>query len=159
MNEKKLEASTKRRCVIAILIFLIFVAGLVLRLMNFQLVRGKDFLVTSDRTTVKTIPIEAPRGEILDTNGRALAVNRTVYCIRLDLVFMPKDERNDIILRLIGIMYGQEEEYYDELPVTQDFPYSFTDSSEGLYQDQKSARARARARLGEHAYQRAEKPV
>ena len=122
----------KRRCIIAVLIFLAFAAGLVLRLMNFQLVHGRDYLVASDKTTVKTIPIEAPRGEILDTNGRALAVNKTVYCVQLDLVFMPREERNDIILRLIDIIDEHGEEYYDELPVTQTFPYSFTDNSEGL---------------------------
>lgn len=131
MDEKKLISTQKFRCVIAILLFLLFTGALLLRLLNFQLVNGKSYLATAQKTTVKTIPIDAPRGEIVDCYGRSLAVNRTVYCVQLDLVFMPSKERNDIILRLIKIMSAENEDYFDDLPISPLFPYSFNEGSDG----------------------------
>lgn len=126
MDEKTLTAISKRRCIIAILLVVALVAGLVLRLMDYQLVHGEEYLAAAQKTSVKTIEMEAPRGEIVDRYGRALAVNRTVYCVQLDLLFMPSSERNDIILRLIHIMDREEQSFFDDLPVSETFPYSFT---------------------------------
>lgn len=131
MDEKKLISTQKRRCIYAILLFLIFAGALIFRLMSFQLVNGESYLATAQKTTVKTISIDAPRGEIVDCYGRSLAVNRTVYCVQLDLVFMPSKERNSIILRLINIMDDENEEYFDDLPISPYFPYSFTEGSDG----------------------------
>ena len=140
MEQNKIVAVSRRRCIVAVILLLAITAGLVLRLMNFQLVNGEKYLATAQRTTVKTIPIEAPRGEILDRYGRALAVNRTVYCVQLDTVFMPAEERNDIILRLINMIEDEGEEYFDELPVSERFPYSFSGSD--------AARIRMKSVLG-----------
>lgn len=131
MDEKELISTQKKRSIIAILLFLVFTGALLFRLMSFQLISGKDYLATAQKTTVKTIPIDAPRGEIVDCYGRSLAVNRTVYCVQLDLVFMPSKERNDILLRLIKIMENENEEYFDDLPVSPLFPYSFKEGSDG----------------------------
>lgn len=131
MDEKELISTQKKRSIIAILLFLVFTGALLFRLMSFQLINGDVYLATAQKTTVKTIPIDAPRGEIVDCYGRSLAVNRTVYCVQLDLVFMPAKERNDILLRLIKIMENENEEYFDDLPVSPLFPYSFKEGSDG----------------------------
>lgn len=140
MDEKKLATISKRRCVIAILLVVAIVAGLVLRLMSYQLVHGEEYLAAAQKTSVKTIEIEAPRGEIVDCYGRALAVNRTVYCVQLDLLFMPSSQRNDIILRLIHIMDNEGQTFFDDLPVSGTFPYSFTGA--------EAARLRIKSTLG-----------
>ena len=141
MEEKKLLLRSKRRSVIAMLLVPVLVFALVMRLLSFQLVHGDEYLAAAQKTTVKTIPIEAPRGEIVDCRGRALAVNRTVYCVQIDLVFMPAKERNDILLRLIRLMDDEGETFFDDLPVSDDFPYSFTEASDG-------ARLRIKTALG-----------
>ncbi|OGY10762.1 MAG: hypothetical protein A3D26_02890 [Candidatus Blackburnbacteria bacterium RIFCSPHIGHO2_02_FULL_44_20] len=49
------------------------------RLFDLQIVRGSYFRSLSDGNRVRRIPIRAPRGEILDRNGQALARNVPVY--------------------------------------------------------------------------------
>ncbi len=140
MDEKKQEALTKRRCIYAMVLVLILVAGLTLRLMSYQLVHGEEYLATAQKTSVKTVAIEAPRGEIVDCYGRALAVNRTVYCVKLDLLFMPSSQRNTILLQLMDIMDGEGETFFDDLPVSESFPYSFVGT--------EAARLRIKSVLG-----------
>jgi len=141
LDEKKQQATTKRRTALIMLFIPVLVALLALRLFSFQLVHGDEYLATAQKTTVKTIAVAAPRGEIVDCYGRALAVNRTAYGIQLDLIFMPAKERNDILLRLISLADDEGVAFFDDLPVSESFPYSFTEGSDGARLRMKSALA------------------
>ena len=53
------------------------------RLFDLQIVRGSYFRSLSDGNRVRRIPIRAPRGEILDRNGQALARKLLRYSLRI----------------------------------------------------------------------------
>jgi penicillin-binding protein 2 len=58
-----------------IVVFAIFV----LRLFQLQIVEGEALRERSERNSVRTIRLEAPRGDILDREGRVLATHRAAY--------------------------------------------------------------------------------
>jgi len=60
-------------CLIAV--FAIFV----LRLFQFQIIEGEALRERSERNSVRLIRLEAPRGDILDREGRVLATTRPAY--------------------------------------------------------------------------------
>ena len=62
-------------------LLILIVCGLfgLARLADLQILRGSYFRVLSDGNRIRRIPIRAPRGEILDRNGYALARNVPVY--------------------------------------------------------------------------------
>ena len=51
----------------------------VLRLINLQVTNGSTYRQRSDNRTIRSIELVAPRGEILDRNGRPIVLNRTGY--------------------------------------------------------------------------------
>jgi penicillin-binding protein 2 len=57
----------------------VIVAVFVLRLFQLQIVEGEAFRRRSEQNSVRTIRLEAPRGDILDREGRVLATTRAAY--------------------------------------------------------------------------------
>lgn len=128
MNER----TSKRRVLIAMLIIIVIALFYVLRLAQWQLVEGEDFLATAQKSTVRTVVIPAPRGEIVDCNGIPLAYNKTCYCIQFDLAFLTKQKRNEVLNSVIDVCQSQGEEYYDTLPITKTEPYAFYEDETSL---------------------------
>ena len=61
----------------AILILVsVVIAG---KLVNLQVANGNYYREKSDSRTVRSIELTAPRGEILDRNGKPIVTNRTAY--------------------------------------------------------------------------------
>ena len=89
----------------------------VLRLMDWQIVKGASFLEQSNKTRPATVTMDAARGEILDENGVSLAVNKTVYAIVFDKAFMPIDSQNKTILQLTKLLTKRGEKWTDVLPI------------------------------------------
>jgi penicillin-binding protein 2 len=67
---------------VATLIGLAFVVFTV-RLFQLQILEGADLRDRSLRNSVRTLVLEAPRGEILDREGRVLAANRPAYRVQV----------------------------------------------------------------------------
>lgn len=59
------------------LVFLVLIG----RLYYFQVISGEVFQAHSERNSIRTVTLEAPRGLILDRNGIVLADNRASYTI------------------------------------------------------------------------------
>ncbi len=106
------------RVIVCIALILVIFAGFVLRLFDWQIVHGEEYRALSKASTSYTETSTATRGEILDVNGAALAVNETVYTIVLNKIYVGKDNTNDIIRLLIGLMDGCGEAYIDALPIS-----------------------------------------
>lgn len=68
------------------ILLLIFAAGMLTRLYYLQIVRGDEFRRFSQEYSIREVPVPAPRGLILDRNGRVLASNQPT----LDLVVIPQ---------------------------------------------------------------------
>lgn len=79
-----MELDRRRLATFSLLIVLFF--GLAFyRLVDLQLLNGEKYLRFSRMNTLREIPIPAPRGKILDRQGRVLADNRPSFTLRLNL--------------------------------------------------------------------------
>jgi len=66
------------------LLVLVFFGLALYRLVDLQLWHGEKYLRFSQTNTLREIPIPAPRGKILDREGRTLADNRPSFTLRLN---------------------------------------------------------------------------
>jgi penicillin-binding protein 2 len=66
----------------ALLVVLVF-AGFVFRVFHLQLVEGDELRERSEKNSVRTVHLEAPRGEVLDREGRVIATWRPSYALRV----------------------------------------------------------------------------
>ena len=74
--------SELRLGLIALLIAVVF-AIFVLRLFQLQILEGADLASRSQRNSVRTLRLEAPRGDIVDREGRVMATNRPAFRLRV----------------------------------------------------------------------------
>ncbi|MCL4513882.1 MAG: penicillin-binding protein 2 [Candidatus Eremiobacteraeota bacterium] len=79
----------KRILIFRILAILLFVI-LLLRLGYLEIIKGGFYENQSQENHIRTIPIEAPRGFIFDSNGKPLAVNSISFM----LTAVPKEVKN-----------------------------------------------------------------
>ncbi len=91
-----------------------------LRLFQWQVIHGDEFLQESLDDRTDAIEIDAARGEILDRNGNVLAGNRTAYDIVFNALNDSRADRNATILKVVDILNQQEEEWRDVLPIVID---------------------------------------
>lgn len=96
-------------------------------LYNIQKVNGDYYYEKSQTRIAETEIVESARGNILDSSGRTLVSNRTIYQVTLNTSLMGKDtERNATILSLIRLAQDSGVEWNDTLPITTEAPFSFT---------------------------------
>ena len=111
------------------------------RLAQLQLVHGEEYAEASQRKTLRTYDENASRGEITDRNGVALASNSVGFALVIDYYTWDRDNQNDVILRLTGIMKDAGASYNDTLPLSASEPFVYTYSSKAsgdgsyLYED------------------------
>ncbi|MBR4098615.1 MAG: penicillin-binding protein [Clostridium sp.] len=96
-------------------------------LYDIQVVNGEHYYQLSQQRIAETETVEADRGNILDSYGRVLVSNRTVYQVTLDTSLMGEAQpRNEILLSLLTTAREREVEWPDTLPITQNLPFRFT---------------------------------
>ncbi|MBR7091950.1 MAG: penicillin-binding protein [Clostridia bacterium] len=123
---------TKRRTIALILLILLVFSVYAARLFEVQII-SSDVYVDQTLDSVETrLTIPAARGEILDRNLRALAVNRTAFSIILDGATFPRGTgnarraaQNRIFSDLTDFLTQHGEQWNDILPISRTFPYSF----------------------------------
>lgn len=115
---------TVRISVLAVL-FTLILLFYTLRLMDFQVVNGETYAQQLDQTRETNQIIQAARGEILDRNGRPLAMNTIGRNVVIDMAYMETGTTNEVIRTLIGIMEEADEDWIDNLPLTGKAPFQF----------------------------------
>ena len=131
MDEEKTAGGRGRFLTAAVLVFLVlFVYAL--RLFNWQIVSGAEFLKKADQSSKYKVEMDTARGEILDSEGNGLAVNRTGYAIVFDKAYLKPETENQTILALIRMLGSRGEKWEDELPITvnKDGGYEFVSDRE-----------------------------
>ncbi|MBC8318728.1 MAG: penicillin-binding protein 2 [Desulfobulbaceae bacterium] len=78
VNEEELTA-LKKRIDLAIGVIILFLAILIARLWNLQILKGPEFATLSENNSVRIRDISAPRGNILDRHGRLIITNRPYF--------------------------------------------------------------------------------
>jgi penicillin-binding protein 2 len=85
-------------------IVLIAFGALFLRLWALQVLSGDRYLVAARENQIRTVRTEAPRGPILDRNGRSLVTNVPGTIVQLWPADMPEEGRYRMVQRLAGIL-------------------------------------------------------
>ena len=95
----------RRASIIGAIAIAVF-AVLGLRLWYLQVLSGEDYRQQANDNRVSEIRVQAPRGEILDRDGKVLVANRTELAVQVQPDEMPKlgtPERRDLVKRLAPI--------------------------------------------------------
>lgn len=95
-------------------------AVFLVRMADWQLLHGQEYLEQANRTSVFSVPMDAARGEILDQNGAPLAVNKTAYKVVFERAYMTAGTENQTIHTLIQLLTSRGESWTDELPIVLD---------------------------------------
>lgn len=98
----------------------------VIRLIQWQLVQGDEFLAQAENSSSSFVVRQAARGEIFDVNGIALTSNKTVYNIVFNSLEMPRATRNETIAALIDLVEECNDQWTNELPITLDASGNYT---------------------------------
>lgn len=122
--------SPKNRINIILICVMAVMVVFVMRLMQWQIVEGKQWQNVAQRTSTHQQVIEASRGEIVDRNGVPLVVNEVSFDVIIDKAIVAKKGENEIISSLINILSSTGEEYNDVLPITKEQPYEFIEGKE-----------------------------
>jgi penicillin-binding protein 2 len=77
---------------------------LFLRLWSLQVLSGETYLDVAQNNQLRTIRVEAPRGYVLDRNGRVIVGNTPGTAVKLWVGDLPKRGRYALIQRLAGVL-------------------------------------------------------
>ncbi|EIW00725.1 penicillin-binding protein 2 [Thermoanaerobacter siderophilus] len=98
-------------------IILALLVVLVSRLIYLQLIKGDYYREISMRQAIRLIPIDAPRGEIVDRYGVKLATNRPSFSVDIIKGEVVDSHLNETILKLMDILTKNNVKYKDDLPI------------------------------------------
>ncbi|HBT49158.1 penicillin-binding protein 2 [Caldanaerobacter subterraneus] len=110
------EALKKRFYVLASIIGILLLL-LVSRLVYLQLIKGDYYRDISIKQAIRLIPIDAPRGEIVDRYGVKLATNRPSFSVDILKGEVVDSHLNETILKLIHLLEKNNVKYKDDLPL------------------------------------------
>ena len=132
--------SLKGRYAFIIAVLIIAVAVFVSRLVQWQVLQSDYYDEIAMTSTSYTVPTNAVRGEIYDVNGVDLAVNVTGYNVVINKLYMPDENLNGAIARLVDIMGKCGEKWIDELPIVVDKNgnYQFDEKKQDEIEELKS---------------------
>ncbi len=85
-------------------IAIVFFVVLFVRLWSLQVLSGDRYLNAAQNNQLRTIRVEAPRGAILDRNGRVLVGNTPGTAVKLWVGDLPRNRRFAVIQRLAKVL-------------------------------------------------------
>lgn len=95
-----------RLSILAIVVFSLF-AALFSRLWYLQVMASDEFQVVAEANRIRTVAVPAPRGKIVDRNGRVLVDNRISVQVTIDrsvLGDLEDDERTRVLTEVAGAL-------------------------------------------------------
>ncbi len=116
MNKYLKPSSRIRIITLAILTLGIFSAASV-RLMQFQIVEGKQHYEEAVTKTTSTYQVQASRGDIVDRYGRILATSEVAFNVVFDWSFVNRKQLNQTIHQLIDLFKQSGVAWVNELPI------------------------------------------
>ncbi len=100
--------------------FFIFLIILGLGLFRTQILEGGRYRKLSEQNRVRLIPLEAPRGRVLDQKGHVLATNRPSY----DVIATPEDISPEVFPILTQILKISESEIRKRMSAPREYPFA-----------------------------------
>jgi len=96
--------------------FIIIFVLLGVSLYDLTIVHGDEYYEKSISNRIKKIELEAPRGEILDRNGKLLATNKIGFSVELNSGLIPAEQFSEIAIKMIDFLNEQGESHI-EFPI------------------------------------------
>ena len=126
--------SFKMRTTAFIVAVLLVVSIFIADLFRIQIIDRNEYKEQAISLSSASSEIDALRGEILDSNGRALVYNVRSNSIYIDASYFPssskKAERNEILLSLVRLLQQNGVEYKSSLPIVySNGSFSFAEDS------------------------------
>lgn len=133
--------NSKARFVILKILILFMFAAVAWKLFDLQIVKGSQYMEIANNRLITNVVEKAPRGEILDRYGTRLVSNKVGYSVVMQKTDMRDEELNEVIAKLLGILYATGCEYYDNLPISfAPYSYQFEDENQdGSADDERAA--------------------
>ncbi|MBP5152171.1 MAG: penicillin-binding protein [Lachnospiraceae bacterium] len=105
----------KTRIIYLILAFCVLFGILIYRCFDLQIVHGSEYQDSFQLRIKKERSIDAPRGKIYDCNGVLLAYNELAYTVKIEDVFEPGRNKNNLLNKTLLKTIEIIEENGDEL--------------------------------------------
>ena len=102
----------------------------VVTLYKLQIIEGAAYYEESQNNQASNQTVTAARGNILDRYGRVLVSTRECYNLKISDTRLFSDEVEDpnaVILEMINMVEAAGETYIDDLPITKEPPFEYTD--------------------------------
>ncbi len=119
------------RVTVIIVIMAVFLCALFVRLFSLQIVKGESYRESSLKSLVKTVPLKAKRGDILDRYGRVIVTSSINYNVEISKYAKTTQTLNKTIYNLIRLMEKNDQRYTDNLPISEK-PYEYTKDKESV---------------------------
>ena len=106
------------------------IALCVVTLYKLQIIEGAAYYEERQNNQASNQTVTAARGNILDRYGRVLVSNRECYNLKISDTRLFSDEVEDpnaVILEMINMVEAAGETYIDDLPITKEPPFEYTD--------------------------------
>ncbi len=105
-----------------IIIILVIALSLscVIKLFDLQVIKGASYEETANRRLVRAYSIEAPRGEILDKNGKPLVENRIGYNVQIQKIDIENNELNKILCDVSYLVASYGSKIESTFPIVKD---------------------------------------
>jgi penicillin-binding protein 2 len=103
----------KRRLVVVAVIVMIFTALIIARLWYLQVNSGEDYKELAFNNRVRIRQVAAPRGQIVDRNGKEIVTNRPSF----NVVLIREDSHDidDVLKRLAGVLHEDISELWKRI--------------------------------------------
>ena len=101
------QESLQRRLAVLGIIVLVGFAVLFSRLWFMQIVSGNDYRKKAEGNRIREISIEAPRGRILDRNGKVLVMNR--QALTISVIPAEMQDQKDVVIQRLSKLLGMGE--------------------------------------------------
>lgn len=118
--------NSKYRFMILKIVMAVMVVAIFARLFELQIIDGRKYLETANARLSTSVTTKAPRGDILDCYGNPLVGNKVGYSVVIRKSDIDNDELNNVISKVVEILYTTGSSIDDSLPVSETTPYSFT---------------------------------
>lgn len=128
---KRLVSSSRLAAFAFVVVLLIALcAGTLYKL---QIIEGAAYYEESQNSLTSYPSVTAARGNILDRYGRVLVSNRECYNLKISDTRLFSDEVEDpnaVILQMINLVEAAGETYTDDLPITLEPPFEYTNMTD-----------------------------
>ena len=97
----------ERRLATLLVVTAALLVVLVVRLWQVQIVQGDYYLKLSEENRLRVTPVAAPRGPIVDRDGRTLVANRPAFTVALlPLEYRRPQVETPVLAKILGMNYG-----------------------------------------------------